>query len=174
MKKLFLTLTVILSVSALLGLQQKLNTPEQNELFTIYLVRHAEKDSGSNPPLTQCGEKRAQHLNTFLDEVQLSAVYSTDYKRTMSTALPTAQSKGLEIQQYDASDLKAFSKFLTAQKQDALVVGHSNTTGELAGLLIGEEVEDIDLDTYNRIYQVVIRKNDRRLHLFHTSFTCDD
>ena len=173
MKKLFFILTVILSVSVLLGLQQKLNAPEQNELFTIYLVRHAEKDSGSNPLLTQCGEERAQHLNTFLDEVQLSAVYSTDYKRTMSTALPTSQAKGLDIQQYSAADLDDFAKLLQEQKQDVLVVGHSNTTGALAGLLIGEDVGDIDLDTYNRIYQVVMHKNEGRLHLFHTSFSCN-
>lgn len=172
MKKLLLTLTVTLSIAAILGVQKKIDAPEQNQLFSIYLARHAEKDSGSNPPLTQCGEERAKHLATFFNEVQLDAVYSTDYKRSMSTALPTAQSKQLDIEQYSTSDLEAFAKLLKEQKQDALVVGHSNTTGVLAGLLIGEEMADIDLDTYNRIYQVVLHKNEARLHLFHTSFSC--
>ena len=170
LRKLTLILTVILGASTFLGV----NTKSNCQLFTIYLVRHAEKDSGSNPPLTQCGEERAQYLSTFFSEVHLDAVYSTDYVRTKSTALPTAQSKQLDIEEYSADDLEAFSKVLLEREQDALVVGHSNTTGALAGLLVGEELPDIDLDTYNRIYQVVIHKKNSRLHLFYTSFNCND
>ena len=59
-------------------------------------------------------------------------------------------------------------------KQDALVVGHSNTTGVLAGLLVGEEIGDFDLDIYNRVYQVVIYENRGRLHLLHTAFDCNE
>ncbi|MGB1316868.1 MAG: SixA phosphatase family protein, partial [Flavobacteriales bacterium] len=150
----------------------------QNELFTIYLVRHAEKDlsvnSGGNPPLTECGLERAEKLSLLLSDVPLDVVYSTGYIRTKSTALPTAKSKGLETQEYSAGNLEVFSKLLLEQKEDALVVGHSNTTAVLAGLLIGEELADIDLDTYNRVYQVVIDKKNSRLHLLHTAFECKD
>ena len=168
-------LLIIFSIT--LGLQSAV-CAQSNKIFTIYLVRHAEKDltsnNGGDPPLTECGEQRSAHLNTFLSDVHIDAVYSTDYIRTKNTALPTALSKGLEIKEYSAEDLTAFSKLLIDCKQDALVVGHSNTTGELAGLLVGEEVAGIDLDTYNRIYQVVIHKKTGRLHLFHTSFDCKD
>ncbi len=178
MRPLITILTLFLGISTVLGFPFDLNTDECCEIFTIYLVRHSEKDltsnNGADPPLTQCGEQRSEHLNSFLSDVHLDAIYSTDYTRTKNTALPTAKSKELEIQEYAAQDLEAFSELLIERKQDALVVGHSNTTGVLAGLLVGEEIGAFDLDIYNRVYQVVIHKKSGRLHLLHTAFACND
>ena len=168
-------LTIILII---LGFQFDVGAQKKNETFTIYLVRHSEKSSTSNnpsdPPLTPCGEQRSLKLNSFLRDVPLHSIYSTDYNRTKKTALPTATSRGLEIKEYNPQELKDFSKLLIACKQDALVVGHSNTTGVLAGLLVGQELGAFDLDIYNRVYQVVISKNSGRLHLLHTAFECKD
>lgn len=162
----------------MLGLQYDISAQSSNELFTIYLVRHAEKnmtaDNYSDPPLTQCGQERAKSLGSFLGDVDLDAIYSTDYSRTRSTALPTAITKELEIKLYNSNELEDFSKLLIDCKQDALVVGHSFSTGVLAGLLTDQELEAFDLSIYNRIYQVVIYKNTGRLHLLHTAFDCED
>ena len=65
-------------------------------------------------------------------------------------------------------------KLLIDAKQDALVVGHSHTTGVLAGLLVGKEIGAFDLDIYDRVYQVVIYQNRGRLHLLHTAFVCNE
>jgi len=147
-------------------------------VFTIYLVRHSEKDLSSNnsadPPLTPCGEQRSESLSRFLRDVKLDVIYSTDYDRTKKTALPTAISKGLQIKEYNDEELIDFSKLLIKNKQDALVVGHSNTTGVLAGLLVGEEIGEFDLDIYDRVYQVAIHKKRGRLHLLHSAFNCND
>jgi broad specificity phosphatase PhoE len=171
-------LILFLGISIIPGFQSVGYAQNGNELFTIYLVRHSEKDltsnNGGDPPLTQCGAERSKHLSSFLSHVHLDAVYTTDYTRTKNTALPTASSKGLESQEYSAQDLEGFAKLLIERKQDVLVVGHSNTTGVLAGILVGEELADIDLDIYNRVYQVVIHDKGGRLHLFHTSFDCKD
>lgn len=150
---------------------------KHENIFTIYLVRHSEKDFSSNsydPPLTRCGEQRSAFLDNFLKDVAIRAVYCTDHDRTKKTALPTAQSKELEIQEYSASDLECFSEMLIDRKQDALVIGHSYTTGVLAGLLVEEDIGDIDLDIYDRIYQVVFYKKCGRLHLLHSAFVCTD
>jgi broad specificity phosphatase PhoE len=140
------------------------------------LVRHSEKDvsfnNSADPPLTHCGEQRSKSLSRFFSDVPICTIYSTDYTRTKNTALPTAKSKGLNIQEYDGETLNDFSKLLRKRKQDALVVGHSNTTAVLAGLLIGEEFGEFDLDIYDRIYQVVLRKKRGRLHVLHTAFSC--
>jgi broad specificity phosphatase PhoE len=142
-------------------------------VFTIYLVRHAEKQSDTNdPPLTECGVERSESLSVLLDAVPLEAVFSTDYKRTQSTALPTALEQGLKIESYAPGDLKGIADQLLMNRQDALVVGHSNTTAVLAGLLIGEEMGSFDESIYNRVYQVVIAGDDRRLHILHTAFVC--
>lgn len=163
---------------AILGFQFDNDAEKNDKLFTIYLVRHAEKDFTSDnfydPPLTECGEQRSEFLNTFLGDTALEAIYSTDHDRTKKTALPTAKSKGLEIIEYSENDLEDFSKLLIDRKQDALVVGHSYTTGVLAGFLVEEEIDDIDLDIYNRIYQVVFYKKCGRLHILHSAFECND
>ena len=78
------------------------------------------------------------------------------------------------VKEYDARKLEEFSKLLLRNKKDALVVGHSNTTGVLAGLLVNEDIGAFSEEIYNRIYQVVVFKNKRRLHVFHTSFSCID
>jgi len=129
---------------------------------------------GSDPPLTPCGVKRSESLSNFLKDVPIEVIYSTDYTRTKNTALPAAQLKGLSIQQYDGETLEDFSKILLRRKQDALVVGHSNTTGVLAGLLTGQEIGEFDLDIYDRIYQVSLRKRRGRLHILHTAFDCNE
>ena len=168
-------LTIILII---IGFQSYVGAQKNNAMFTIYLVRHSEKDLSSDnysdPQLTPCGEQRSENLRNFLSDVELDVIYSTDYNRTKKTALPTAMSKGLEIKEYNDEELVDFSKLLIKRKQDALVVGHSNTTGVLAGLLVGEEIGEFDLGIYDRVYQVAIYKKRRRLHLLHTAFYCID
>jgi broad specificity phosphatase PhoE len=167
-------LSVILIV---LGFQFSLEA-QNSDIYSIYLIRHSEKDLSSDnysdPPLTSCGEGRSESLKNFFKEVNLEAIYSTDYTRTKNTAQPTAESKGLEVKEYASFDLEEFSEILIKKKQDALVVGHSNTTGVLAGLLVDEEIGEFDLDIYNRIYQVVICENSRKLYLLHSAFDCND
>ena len=151
---------------------------EADKIFTIYLVRHSEKDYSSNNvsdlPLSKCGIKRSKNLSYILRDVNLNAIYSTNYTRTKNTALPTAEAKELNIKNYNANDLVGLSKLLISLKEDALVVGHSNTTGVLAGLLIDEELGAFDLDIYDRIYQVVVHKNKSRLQLLHSGFLCNE
>jgi broad specificity phosphatase PhoE len=149
---------------------------QSDDAFTIYLVRHSEKDhtseNSSDLPLSECGEQRSKALSYFLSEVELDAVYSTDFRRTKSTALPTANKKDIEISLYNEQDINSLSNHLLKKRQNALVVGHSNTTGVLAGLLVNNDVEDIELHIYDRIYQVVVCGDSRTLNLFHSNFEC--
>ena len=172
-----MTKKYLIIILILLGLQS-CQIAKNKGVFTIYLVRHSEKDLSSDnysdPQLTPCGEQRSENLRNFLSDVELDVIYSTDYNRTQKTALPTAMSKGLEVKEYNDEELVDFSKLLIKRKQDALVVGHSNTTGVLAGLLVGEEIGEFDLGIYDRVYQVAIYKKRRRLHLLHTAFYCID
>ncbi|MBL6657906.1 MAG: histidine phosphatase family protein [Flavobacteriales bacterium] len=149
---------------------------QSDDVFTIYLVRHSEKDHTSDKtsdlPLSKCGEQRAMSLSNFLDEVNLDKVYSTDFTRTRNTALPTADKKEIDITLYDEQNIQSFSNHLIENKQDVLVVGHSNTTVVLAGLLINKEIQDIELHIYDHIYQIVVSGDSRTLNLFHSTFKC--
>jgi broad specificity phosphatase PhoE len=163
--------------SVLLGLQSVALAQNEVEIFSIYLVRHAEKESEAkdpgNPSLSSCGELRAQALARILSDIRLEKIYSTPFERTLSTARPSAESSHLEIEIYDPNMLEDFSRLLLNRQQDALVVGHSNTTGVLAGLLAGESQESFDEKIFDRLYQVVISGKRARINLFHQSFHCE-
>ena len=103
---------------------------------TWYFVRHFEKQPGDNPSLTETGKARAEALAAFFSDKPLNHVYSTDYNRTRETAAPVAALKSVDIQSYDPHNLMKFATELKTQKH-ILVVGHSNTTPELLGLMRG-------------------------------------
>jgi len=161
----------------LLGFQNVAVAQNENEIFTIYLVRHAEKDSEAidpkNPGLSSCGEMRAQSISRILNDIELEKIYSTSYQRTLGTARPSAEFRQLEIEIYDPRKLEEFSGLLLERQQDALIVGHSNTTGVLAGLLAGESGEAFEEEIFDRLYQVVIVAGQGNINLLHQSFRCE-
>src|SRR5258705_288796 len=71
---------------------------------TLILIRHAERgnDGTNDPPLADAGTKRAVLLVETLRNTSITAVYSTDYKRTRNTIKPLAESKSLDIKLYEA------------------------------------------------------------------------
>jgi|TARA_B100001094_G_scaffold73451_1_gene69770 broad specificity phosphatase PhoE len=165
----FLVLLSLFSVSDLIA-------HTDQETFTIYLIRHSEKDlvseNPSDPPLTKCGIKRTDYLRSFFEDIDIESVYSTNYIRTKNTAMPIASLKKTRIQYYESDYPKVFSEFLLDSKQNSLVVGHSNTIPILAGLLSEEDVAPIDEKTYNRIYKIVISKGKRKLFMLKAIFNC--
>jgi broad specificity phosphatase PhoE len=147
------------------------------DMFTIYLARHAEKASAAedprDPPLSTCGELRAEALATMLKDVRLEKVYSTPYERTRSTALAVADSHHLETETYDPQNLVGFAGLLLERKQNSLVIGHSNSTAILAGLLAGEGGEEFGEEEYDRLYQVTLTTDERQMVLLHQAFSCN-
>lgn len=124
---------------------------------TIYLVRHAEKQKGDDPDLTAAGWERAEELSTILSDKGLTRIYSSDYRRTKQTAEPIAAATGLPVYDYDARDLPALALRLKAECGVCLVVGHSNTTPDLAALLGGDPGTPIDeASEYDRLYVIVM------------------
>ncbi len=110
---------------------------------TFILIRHAEKtnDGTKDPTLTAEGETRANNLLKMFEKADITAVYSTNYKRTQLTVAPLAKAKGLEIKNYDWKNPKALlNKILeTNNGETVLICGHSNTTPILANLLTGKD-----------------------------------
>lgn len=124
---------------------------------TIYLVRHAEKAEGDDPDLTDAGWQRAEELSTVLSDKGLTRIYSSNYRRTQQTAEPIAATTGLPVYDYDARDLPALALRLKAECGVCLVVGHSDTTPELAELLGGQRGPDYDeKHEYDRLYVIVM------------------
>ena len=122
----------------------------------IVLVRHAEKvDDSRDAELSETGRARAGVLAALLKDMKIDTIYSSDYIRTRDTARPLAEALGLEIELYDPRDLEALATKLRVAEGRVLVVGHSNTTLRLVGLIGGEPGTDIADDEYDRLYIVV-------------------
>lgn len=153
-RRLFLSLTVGALLTACA-------TPPPQADAVYYLVRHAEKTKDKkNPALTQAGLNRANDLAARITDVPLIKIYSSDYKRTLETAAPVAKIKNLDVVIYDPRELGDFSKSLLAESGHILIVGHSNTTPSLSGLLGGEMGEPITEATeYDRLYVLTRRGN---------------
>ncbi len=106
----------------------------------IFLVRHAERAtiSGRVPSdtgLSEAGRARAESLARALRDAQITAIYTSEYKRTQETAAPLAKLLGLRSEIVPADDLKGLVAKLKAQPGNALVVGHSNTLPQILNAL---------------------------------------
>ena len=132
------------------------NYPNQDSETTIFLVRHAEKvlDGSNDPILTPEGANRADELMYIFKHVKLDAIYSTPYKRTQQTVLPTAKNKNLEIQFYKPNERGFLDKVLDAYPGGTvLIVGHSNTIPGLANELVGRmDYDDLNDATYDNLF----------------------
>ncbi|MEL6658002.1 MAG: phosphoglycerate mutase family protein [Bacteroidota bacterium] len=129
---------------------------------TIFLVRHAEKQEGDDPALTEAGQARAQSLARMLEAVQVDAIFSTDYQRTQQTAAPLAEQKALDVQSYDPRKLPEFAEQLRTDYagKTVVVVGHSNSTPTLTGLIDGTKAHDkFDESDYGNIMLVQLSSN---------------
>lgn len=150
-------LILLFSLLLLLGACTSQNSPK-----TIYIVRHAEKQLvGNDPELAYVGGVRALKLSQILEKENIRHVFSTDYIRTRNTAKPTADKAGVEIEIYDPKNHDALVEQLRKREGNILVVGHSNTVGQVANYFVGEGEKFADLTDleYDFIYVVTLDKN---------------
>jgi len=137
---------------------------QKTETTTYYLIRHAEKvrsnANNKNPNLKEKGVDRAIKWSKTFKNIEFDYIFSTNYKRTIQTALPTAKNKNIEIQFYNPNDLyNEEFKALTTGKT-VLIVGHSNTTPLFVNKILGEEkYKEIDDRNNANLYIITISNN---------------
>ncbi|RTE86913.1 MULTISPECIES: histidine phosphatase family protein [Gammaproteobacteria] len=150
----------------------------QADEFHVYIIRHAEKakSDGENrdPQLSYCGQQRARALVHLLKDRNIDAVYATGYQRTQRTARPLAQDRGLVVQEYNARDSQALVDSVLSKKEDALIVGHSNTAPVIANLMAGTELELLDESEFDKLYSIEVHTDRVLLHELNQGFVCDE
>ena len=120
---------------------------------TIILVRHAEKAGPTGDvALSEVGVRRAALLAKMLVKSKVSAIYTSEYKRTQSTAAPLAQLLLIAPKTIPAMDVEGLVSALKAAPQEAviLVVTHSDRLPILAERL-GVKVEPVAETEYSRM-----------------------
>ncbi len=170
-------------ILSILGCKEDSQAAAENTLdagvSTFYFIRHAEKDrsdsENSDPELTQKGLGRAMHWAEILRDVELDAIYSTDYSRTSMTAAPTSIKQDIDVEYYDARiiDIEQFKT--DNRNQTVLVVGHSNTTPDFVNGIIGEEKYAAMSDDDNgSLFVVQIANGAVTSQRLHISCNCPD
>ncbi len=133
----------------------------------VFLVRHAEKASApaDDPPLTDAGRQRAAELARILLPEHLTAVFTSQYRRTAETAAPLVASTGLSpAAVFLAADRAApggvspasirelVDRILDLRGGRILVVGHSNTLPLVIVALGGPALTPISDGDYDDLF----------------------
>lgn len=134
---------------------------------TVFLVRHAEKDTGNNPALSDVGRNRSGYLVSALEGTSIEKVFVTQYRRTQQTADSIRIKTHVDSVHYNADVTgDAFIRSLQKNRvknEKILVIGHSNTIPVLIGRLGITKPVSMRDDEYNTIYLIKYVKGEPML-----------
>jgi 2,3-bisphosphoglycerate-dependent phosphoglycerate mutase len=132
----------------------------------IYIVRHAEKDikdpKNSDPELNSEGRNRAKALNHFLRKTKITAVFSTNFQRTMQTVEPVALRNGITSKPYDSKQPDELVRLIRSdfEGKNILIAGHSNTILELVKAFgTSPPVNKLNDDDYDLVFIISLHTN---------------
>jgi broad specificity phosphatase PhoE len=135
---------------------------------TVFVVRHAERaDAGTSaspmmatdPDLSDIGRARAESLAAALRDAGITAIFTTEYKRTRQTAEPLAKALGIQATAVPARDMPGLIERVKASTGNVLVVGHSNTVADVVSRLgVADTVKVGDNDYDNLLVVVRVEK----------------
>jgi len=118
----------------------------------VILTRHAERADGvatmttmtgapADPLLSDAGGARAQKLATMLADANITAMFTTEFRRTKDTAAPLAAKLKVSPEVVAAAQTAVMIEKIKAHANDIVfVVGHSNTVPAIIKALGGPDV----------------------------------
>ena len=138
----------------------EVKTKTKPVVTTVYIVRHAEKDTTANPAdptLSGPGHLRALALRQLLLRRQPAALFTTNTVRARATLAPLATALKLEPQEYDPRRGRDLADRIRKEYpgKSVVIVGHSNTVLSLIddfGLV--PPVDEIGENEYEYLFTV--------------------
>lgn len=132
----------------------------KNNSTTIYLVRHAEKDTtnkGEDPPLIMEGYERAIRIVDLLGEVPFASIWSTPYQRNINTVQPLAKKQKLTIQHYEWYNWYEEVNQLKNESGNHLICGHGDNLIPMIVFLNGASpIAELGHHDYSTIFKLEI------------------
>ena len=128
----------------------------------VFLVRHADRlDQSEDSPLSQAGEGRAQRLAGLLKEAGITAIYTSQFQRTIKTAEPLARVLKISPVSLPVTDREGlFKRIQTEHREEiVLIVGHDRSVPALLKLLGHPEDITIAPNEYDNLFVVVPKGN---------------
>lgn len=153
----------------LLIFQQDLFAQSAPAVTKIYIVRHGEKETGSDPLLTPAGNKRAGDLMRLLQNEGIQKIYVSNYRRTQNTGDSLRIQLKIDTVHYDADTL--CDKLINAIMEHGdfgktiLIIGHSNTIPQIIRKLGVKDhpYGDIPGNEYDNLFLVTYKKEKAKL-----------
>ena len=129
----------------------------------LILVRHAEKTAGGpDPSLSRQGQDRAGALAHVLADVDIDALYASQFQRTKLTLQPLSDRIDVTIEtdrisgEVDSWAVSFAERLLARHTGDTVVVaGHSNTVPVLARALGAVGVPDLTESDYDDLFWII-------------------
>jgi phosphohistidine phosphatase SixA len=144
----------------------------------VILVRHADKAAAQandhDPPLSEAGRTRAQDLAAALHDAGVTAIITTELRRSRETAAPLAQALALkpEVIPMEFPISRHVSALERAVRRHAegvlLVVGHGNTIPELLATLGGPKLPEICDVVYDNLFTLFPKNG--KLRFIHSRY----
>jgi 2,3-bisphosphoglycerate-dependent phosphoglycerate mutase len=133
----------------------------------LFVVRHAEKATtgGNDPELSVAGQQRAEALARILKDAEVSAIFTTEFKRTQETAAPTAKATQITPTIVPANDIPGLVEKLHGLKGNALIVAHGNTIPDLVEALAIATPVNIPENDYSELLVIILSDKPQLLRL---------
>jgi len=143
---------------------------------TVFLVRHAERADGgagappsmtmgADPELSEAGRARAESLSAMLKDAKITAIITTEYKRTQQTAAPLAKILGLTVTTIKANQPADVMSAVKAATGNVLIVGHSNTMPDVMKALGAPPPAAIADNEYDNLFVLTVGTTTTTLRL---------
>jgi len=136
--------------------------PSAGAQRAVVLVRHADRlDSSPDSPLSRGGEARALRLASLLLDVGITAIYTSEFQRTIKTAEPLALTLKIAPMRWPAADREGlFRRLRSIHTEDVvLMVGHGESVPALMKAYGHQEIVAIDPEDYSDLFVLVPREN---------------
>jgi len=185
-----LALSLVATALATAPISSSAQPANSSDAFPVLvLVRHADKaaEPANDPPLTAAGAKRAQDLAATLRNAGITAIITTQVRRTRETAQPLATALGLNAevlkvdehalvanpapgQQFPPKVLKPRTDYVKALEAAVrrlsgvvLVVGHDWSVPGLIAELGGPQFPNICSSVYDSLFILIPTKGRENL-----------
>ncbi len=140
-----------------------LHAQDKDGVTKIFIVRHAEKEVGKDPALTQVGFTRAGDLLRALNSEGIQKIYVSQYRRTQMTGDSLRIQMGVDTVHYSADTVCDHLVNSILEHRDfgktILIIGHSNTLPKIIRKLgvLDYPQNDIPDNEFDNLYMITYK-----------------
>lgn len=156
---------------AVLGFQNTVTAQQEPTVTKIFIVRHAEKETGKDPVLTASGNARAGDLMRILQNEGIQKIYVSRFRRTQNTADSLRIQLKIDTVHYAADTLCDDLVNTIMEHRDfgktILIIAHSNTIPQIIRKLgvADHPYGDIPDNDYDNLFVITYKKEKGKVKL---------